>query len=253
MTKILLSAIRHKPFTVKTVSCVSMLMRLGFNWYQMNASMESSGISGWTSWLYWYYNNMWQMSLVSGWLPSKKAHTVSTIAAVDMKVVVGTWVHCVGSVWSVNGMCVCVHIYSTEQYFRPNFFSKFLFQFYPTFTLFTFKASCLKWLVCTSFVSFYHGKTCYHKYWFHNTMFDLCKVHYFLYQILMPLIISQFVGVEECFISKWIQFTVTYFYSNFCSSGLAAMSLNTVYMFILTSFFSVVHSTSSVPFTLVSF
>lgn len=45
MTKILLSVIRHKPFAVKTVSGVSMLIRPGFNWYQMNSSVESSVIS----------------------------------------------------------------------------------------------------------------------------------------------------------------------------------------------------------------
>jgi hypothetical protein len=61
MTKLLLSVIRHKPFAVKTVSGVSMLMTPGFNWYQMNASVESSVISGWTSWLKRFYNNMGQM------------------------------------------------------------------------------------------------------------------------------------------------------------------------------------------------
>lgn len=64
MTKILLSVIRHKPFAVKTIGGVSMPRRPGFNWYQINASVESSVISGWTSWLNRCYNNMGQMSLV---------------------------------------------------------------------------------------------------------------------------------------------------------------------------------------------
>lgn len=114
MTKILLSIIRHKQFAVKTVSDVTMLMRPGFNWYQMNATVASSVTSGWTSWLNRCYNNMGQMSLVCVWLPSKKTHSLSTIAAVEIKVVVDTWVHCVGSVWCMNGLCVCVHIYSTS-------------------------------------------------------------------------------------------------------------------------------------------
>ena len=154
-------------------------------------------------------------------------------------------------------VCVCVHIYSTSCMnitLDLTVSLIFLFQFYPTFTLFGLKASYLKWLFCISFLSFYHGKKRSQKYWFHNTIFDLCKVQYCLYQILMSLIVSQFVGVEEYFISRWIQYIVTYFYSNFCSSGLAAMSLNTVCIFILTSFFPVVHSTFfSVPVILVSF
>jgi hypothetical protein len=138
-------------------------------------------------------------------------------------------------VYGIWMVCVCVHIYSTScMNISLDIFSYFLFQFYPTFTLFALKASCLKRLFCTSFLSFCHGKTCSQKYWFQNTIFDICKVQYCLYQILMSLIISQFVGVEKYVISRWSQYMVTYFYSNFCSSGLAAMSLNAVCMFILT-------------------
>jgi hypothetical protein len=52
MINILLSVIRHEPFAVKTVSGVGLLMIPGFIWYQMTASVETSVVSGWTSWLY---------------------------------------------------------------------------------------------------------------------------------------------------------------------------------------------------------